>query len=384
MSTLYLHIGFPKTATTFLQDVVFPKATSLSYVSKPTVRLGHREVRFGTRFSYAPALWRDRGTSLLSQILGPEPEGEAPSDVLISDEGFGGGLTGPEPWIPASRPHHDRETGPHSTRTHIEELRKVAGEWGFSQMRVIMGIRRQDEKIASGYAQMSHKVRGASQKNFERWVHRILDPDRGYYEGGGIHHNYYLFWQQVTKAVGAENTLVLPLEHLKEDMGGYLSRLFRFLEIPEEGTDIIASLSEPENLKRNANTSSSKDVWHLKAPMRTGPRFRPGRLFRALGFPHRMPLRWPDFRRGTDIRLTPDLRAYILGVYADENRRLDRALDEVDLRSYGYWPVPKKHGEQNQGQESRDVTPTPPNGEPAVQRIRRQPRRSETAGSETG
>jgi hypothetical protein len=197
---------------------------------------------------------------------------------------------------------------------------------------------------------------GASQKNFERWIRRILDPDRGYYEGGGIQHNYYLFWQQVTVAVGTENTLVLPLEHLKEDMSGYLSRLFRFLEIPEEGADIIASLSEPENLKRNANTSSSKDTWDLKAPIRTGPWFRPGRLFRALGFPHRMPLRWPDFRRGKEIRLTSELRAHILGVYADENRRLDRALEEVDLRSYGYWPVPKSNESKIRGRKAKTRT----------------------------
>jgi hypothetical protein len=32
MSTFYLHIGFPKTATTFLQDVVFPEATSLNFL----------------------------------------------------------------------------------------------------------------------------------------------------------------------------------------------------------------------------------------------------------------------------------------------------------------------------------------------------------------
>lgn len=357
MSTLYLHIGFPKTATTFLQDVVFPQINSISCFKKPLIHLGDRKERFGTRFSYSPALWRDRGTELLSQVLGPAPRGKTTSDALLSDEGFGGGLTGPQPWIPASRPHHDRETGPYSTRTHLEELEKAAREWGFSRIKVIMGIRRQDGKLASGYAQMSHKVRGASQKNFERWVRQILDPDQGYYEGGGVHHNYYLFWQQITEAVGVENTLVMPLELLRENRDAYLSRLFDFLEIPEEGESIKASLFESENLQRNAR-SSSKDTWGIRTPMRRGPTLRPGRLFGFLGmnFPYKLPLRWPDFQRGQEVHLTPELKSYILGVYAEGNQCLDHAIEEIDLHSYGYWPAPQtqetRAGPENADQEA--------------------------------
>lgn len=73
-------------------------------------------------------------------------------------------------------------------------------------MKVIMGIRCRDRKMASGYAEMPHKGRGVSQEGFERWVRRLIDPERGYYEGGSVQHNYFFFWQKVTEAVGAENT----------------------------------------------------------------------------------------------------------------------------------------------------------------------------------
>lgn len=336
MSTLYLHIGFPKTATTFIQKVVLPEITSIKCFAKPKVRLGDRKDRLGTRFYYSPQLWADRGKEVLGQVLGPEPQGKVKEDVLISDEGFGGGLTGPRPWMPSTRPHHDRENGPFLTQAHLAEFRKVLMNWGFSQLKVIMGIRRQDRKMASGYAQVSDKVRGASQENFERWVHRVLDPDRGYYEGGGVQHNYYLFQQKISKAVGEENVVLLPLEHLKEDRSEYLRRLFDFLEIPKEGDRITESLARSSNLKRNVH-SSSEDTWQLRPPRRNGPRFRPWRVFRALGFPFRMPLRWPDFRRGQRVRLTPELQSYILDTFAEGNRRLDQKVDDLDLQSYGYW-----------------------------------------------
>lgn len=341
MTTLYLHIGFPKTATTFLQDAVFPKISSISCFKKPRVQLGDRKERLGTRFYYSPQLWREKGFDLFSQVLGPKPQGEAKEDVLISDEGFGGGITAPHPWIPATRPRQDRENGPHSTCVHLMELRKVALEWGFSQVKVIMGIRRQDRKLASGYAQVSDKVKGASQENFERWLRRVLDPARGYYEGGGLHHNYYLFWQKITEAVGAENLLVLPLELLQENMSEYLGRLFDFLDLPEEGKHITTSVHENANRKRNAR-SSSENTWRLREPMNTGLRLRPGRLFRTVGLPDRLPLRWPDFGREEEIRLTPELKASILNVYAAGNRCLDRVIKEVELQSYDYWPPPKE------------------------------------------
>lgn len=359
MATLYLHIGFPKTATTFLQDTVFSEVGSISYFKKPRVQIGDRQgggrkERLGTRFYFSPQLWREQGIDFFSQVLGPEPQGRATEDVLISDEGFGGGITAPEPWIPETRPRQNRQSGPYSTHAHLVELREVALEWGFSRVKVIMGIRRQDEKLASGYAQVSDKVKGASQKSFEQWVHRVLNPAQSYYEGGGLHHNYHLFWQKITEAVGAHNTLVLPLELLKEDRSRYLGRLFDFLDRPAEGQRIGASLRERTDLKRNVR-SSSKDTWRLQSPINTGPRLRPGRLFQALRLPERLPLRWPDFRREKEIRLTPELKAFILKFYAEGNLQLDEAIEDVDLKAFGYWPRPQVSDSEKQRAGDKNV-----------------------------
>lgn len=352
---------------------MLPKILSIDCYTKPTIRLGGRTERFGTRFYYSPNVWRERGKELFSQVLGAEPQGDVDTDVLISDEGVGGGVTAPQPWVPMSRPLQDRQNGPYATRCHLEELGRVARVWGFSRLRVIMGIRRQDRKLASGYAEVSDRVRGASQENFERWVRRVLDPGRAYYDGGGVHHNYYLFWKQITRAVGPQDVLVLPIEQLREDWAAYVERLFAFLDIVAEGLSIRHRLSQSEGSLRQNVRAAVIDTWCLRTPMEMGLRPWLGRLVRAWGDVDHLPLPWPDWRYEPKIRLTPDLKAFILGVYADKNRRLDRAIDDVDLRSYGNWPTPQAYTApeqrgraQNQERRHENVVSSPNASHPSV------------------
>lgn len=54
-------------------------------------------------------------------------------------------------------------------------------------------------------------------------------------------------------------------------------------------------------------------------------------------YSYRLSLQWTDFQRGEEIRLTPELKGDILGIYSEGNRRLDLAIEGLGLRSYGYW-----------------------------------------------
>ena len=48
-------------------------------------------------------------------------------------------------------------------------------------------------------------------------------------------------------------------------------------------------------------------------------------------------LRWPDFSRESEIRLTEALRAEILAAYEEGNRSLDERCSRLNLGEYGYY-----------------------------------------------
>ena len=73
----------------------------------------------------------------------------------------------------------------HSFVAHIGRIADVVSDWGFSGVKFLATRRRQDARLASECAQNSHKVRGASQDNFENWVRDLLHDPVEHYAGGG-------------------------------------------------------------------------------------------------------------------------------------------------------------------------------------------------------
>lgn len=341
---LYIHLGPGKTATTFLQNVVLAKVRSVESLVEPVVELGEEEVRFGDLFNFPLQVWEDSGAAAFAHLI---QNRERQGSLIISDEHVFGGLASPRPWM---IPDPLRKIGPivrlcrqmngqtetYSMAAHLKKISDVATKWGFADTKVLAATRRQDTRLASGYAQVSDRVRGASQEGFEIWVRHLTQNPVGYYIGGGLKLDYLAWYNEIESAVGANSLCMLPFELLEENEGDFVRRYLTMLGVEESDANRVVDDLGSGNQKQNVS-SKTESVWMLREPVRTGPRLRPARLWSALGLPGRLPLRLPDFSREKSISLTPDLSREILDVYEQSNRQLDNVLPELELSRYDYY-----------------------------------------------
>jgi len=324
--TIYLHIGLPKTGTTYLQKQIFPKLHSLNYLHKPltTFLQDGSDPIYGIMdraFKHSAAIWEGLGDEIFSRLTRElkDPSIE-PRSLLISDEGAVG-----------SRPYF--------LRSHLNQFSKKAAEWGFESLKIICIFRRQDQWIGSHYAQTSNRNPNASQRDFEAFVDAWLDKKQRYYSKG-IVLDYKTLRDQLVMAVGADSVLMLPYELLKTDSPAYINRILDFLNANvdsialEGGTETNSQRNAP---KHNVH-SLTHDVWAIRDQTLKDTRtiqLRPGRLFNALGLPTVIPLRLPNVSREPSIRLTEPLKKKVLAAYAQSNRAFAADLG-MDLKQYGY------------------------------------------------
>lgn len=338
-NTFYLHVGPPKTASTFLQKTILPQIADIRCHTKPTVTFGDSEINFRDLFLFSPDLWktfRKEPFAFLKDSISKE------QDVLVSDEGIYRRPASPQPRldlrqkkygpIVKANPKAGGRQDHTSFRSHLDALREGARKQGFSQTKVLLTVRRQDEMLASLYAQLSRFVRGASQENFERWALHLTNDRAGFYLGGGQKLSYYLWYESIVEALGETNVLLLPFELLRESTSGFLKRWLKFLGV-ESAVSIANSLSDT----RAKNRRSGSDLkWDISPPIRK-LNLRPSRVFKAFGLPTSLPARWPDFQRDEEIRLTRELSQETLRSYEEENRRLDNQGLDLNLKEYGYY-----------------------------------------------
>lgn len=342
MATLFLHVGPPKTATTFLQREVLSRIQSVRYLDKPTVPLDTEPVSFGDLFCFSPDIWTE-GEGF-ARLLDVHPDLEA-TDCIISDEHIYGGFASPQPWTARSGEAYgpvvrtDRQTdgrpGLSLVARHLQRLSEAAAARGFSEVKVLSTTRRQDRKLASGYAQMSSRVQGASQAHFEQWVRHLIHDPIGRYAAGGEKLDFYSWWQKATEALGNDHVLFLPFERLNEDPADFLREWLAFLEL-KRADEVVENLLRSGLQKRNVQ-SKARSVWALKKPKQIGPSISIPRALQKFGLPEEMAVRWPDISRGSEIRLTAELSTDILGAFAESNRLLEKAVPNLDLERYGYY-----------------------------------------------
>lgn len=293
--TLFLHIGLPKTASTFLQQGVFRNLAHLRTAIMPKDRLFARPENdrlLSSVFKRSDTIWLRQGNEILDGLFGADWRSDQ-RDLLLSDEAIG------------------RTASRHGLLgAHLNAMRDELREQGVTRMRIACFIRRQDQWLASHYAQISDRRPKAGQADFERMVTELADPwDERFTFGALLDHA--ATYRTLTAAVGAGEVTMMPMEWLIADRPALGRGLSEWLE-REPGELQIAS-DETANVRKSGALS-----WHL----------RPGSRVQKIY--------WAARRRPSSIVLTPELSRSILKVYADSNGELVRSTG-LDLDSMGYF-----------------------------------------------
>jgi hypothetical protein len=296
---------------------------------------------FSDLFCLFPEVWREIGKEYLRKWA--EPAFQSGRDLVISSEGIYGGLATPRPWYPSrvgwltGEVNVLRETNglpSHaSSATHLRAVADAAADIGFSQTKILATVRRQDTKIASGYAEMSSSIAHASQANFETWVNMLTGDPIGQYALGGEKLNYGAWWKQVSKKVGSENVLLLPMELLGVEQNKFLGHWLDFLGLQDlHGTYL--PFDESGATKRESSVSDN--TWSLRPPARD-VRALPFRVLRKMGLVSVTKRLFSFPKRDKVIRLTNEISDKILAYYEQSNRDLDSQIDQINLQKFGYY-----------------------------------------------
>lgn len=311
-TTLYLHIGLPKTGSTWLQDEVFPELTHLEAFSVPRTKLfqdqGDRAVErrlMACVLGRSVAVWEALGDAVFEELLGAQVTWmERKRSVLVSDEAIG---------RQASRPE--------AVAAHLAAMRERAREWGFDRLKVICAVRRQDRWFASHFAQMSDRTASPSQTGFAEKIASYIDPGKGRYKIGMLL-DYAALHEALTQVLPGD-VQFLPYEEMLVAPEAFLTKLLRGLDTPEAD---VARLTERRTKRANVRSEGAEGrLWRLRAP---------SILLPLVG--QRLPLPdmlWP--RR--TIELTSELSASVLSAYRVSNETF-ASRSGLDLSAYGYFP----------------------------------------------
>jgi hypothetical protein len=363
MTDLVIHIGLPKTATTTLQEHVFP--LSPYYLGK---RLRWSPAtRFAADLSHLCAAMSDHSSghtreqveAWVARVLReaerrPAPESATAAPIVISDEGLSRWLSPGGPYTPINQTEGSEASYrgaalQRSGRIPISRLLEdhLVPVWTqHGAVSVIMTLRDRADLLASLYAQQSHLMPFACQEDFERQVRSVAatrDP-------------YVRFAASVAalqQAVGDHgDVLALDLATLRAPHS--VAALAGLTGIPSE--QLLVALGHHRNRRSSAGEEGSWELrgsspalgWALRfakalRSTRPGKRllesesqlaFEVRRAFNRLivdgvvGIRGRADGRTQASPLARRIVVTDELRSAVSAAFADDDRQLARLLED--------------------------------------------------------
>lgn len=201
---IYLHVGMPKTATTFLQARCFPYYKGLHYQNKDIRDLVDRII-------YTNPIFLDlkRTRQEFDGLLRNMSE----ERLLISQERLFGNML---------RNYHDN--------VYLAGCLKVV----FPNAKLIMVIRKQDELVESIYKQSLQSWHHQGINNFLNYRHGSFEDSGDQLGQPSLdvkQMDLYRYVQNYVEHFGRENVFVLPYELLRHDQRAFLERLAGILNV---------------------------------------------------------------------------------------------------------------------------------------------------------
>jgi hypothetical protein len=275
---LTLHIGLPKTGTTFLQYQIFKRQKGVQYIHDPLNTADDSIERLIKRYFRCTEESLGRLAETIPRVL---PHG----NVLVSNENIS--MKASEVW---------RSAGP-TPADFAERLERLSPAVG--GIRIILGIRRQDQWLGSRYAESAKNFEEFGQKDFEARMEAIAHSPLS---GALQWLDYATVYDRLAEAIGENNVMAVPSEELLHSPESTLRTLGDFLG--HHGlVEAYHSARATRDVRRNV-LSTGKNTWQLR-------------------------------KRDTSIELSDDLAEQVLTRFREENRALDKVL-EGRLGSHAY------------------------------------------------
>ncbi len=327
---LYMHIGLPKTGTTLMQDKVFRCIDELVPIVDKKSRIldgGRERGVIAPVFQRSPGIWRDLGLDLFDDIFGEYVNKifKTEKKVILSDEEVMGGVIMPSEYRGSRWNRKARD--PYKIGIHLEEMLDTAHAWGFSNIKVILVIRRQDTWLASLYAQISDRIDRPSQDNFVKQIDHILCESKGYYEHG-VKLDYHLVHEILTNKVGTHNVCIVPYELLKDKPTKFINKWLDFLEI--KGICHRNTINV-DTLRSKNKRSQSESSWNIRM-YNTSIYTYYNRILHTLNYYIKSMLGINNER----IFLTKGISEKVMNVFSNSNKKLENK-DAIGLDRYNYY-----------------------------------------------
>ena len=250
---LTLHIGLPKTGTTYLQKIILPKA--------PEVMLIHRMQgteagavcmdlrRYVRTNALAAAVLRRRIRAALAPLAA---RAQAEQRVmLVSAENIS---VHPIDFWRQTNP------SPEAVARRLAALADGPGA-GLAPVRVLIGLRRQDQWLASRYAESGKDMPQLSQRDFDRRLAEIAAARElpGALAWLDHHHIYSAF----SAALGAQNVHLYRLERIAAKPALTLEHIGRFVGGEALGRSLRRLGGKKRGQPRNV-LSLGENTWRLR------------------------------------------------------------------------------------------------------------------------
>ena len=322
---LYLHIGYPKTATTLLQMHFYPKLDGIHYLG---IRYEEAK-RFYFPEQAVEALVlanRDKTTAIGAEVSKRlyEDLGELPG--LLSLEKIIGSFftprrSGTDGWV---------WTSPEAAADAIRYLFLP----NLFDVKVIITLRKQTDALPSKYAQSftSAYSKIPELETFTKFIKSVCSDVNSPVRRGYDFERVILPFEKV---FGRKNLLILPYERFGENPERFCRSLTEFMGI-KHNPDLV-----PTNRRENVREGTGPGKQHSRATLwsqagdgvkRIFPRLR---LPRGGVFDMLRSIRSPWQADPGVIALDEESRIAIESVYADSNRRIS-ARYGLNLEQFGY------------------------------------------------
>ena len=323
---IYIHIGYPKTGTTTLQNYLFPEHSQIDYVRSK-----------GSNFSFITDVFYSRENAFKKKKTEIKKELEAYSKscktnkIVYSEESFTSFSMffrfEPIPYIYTLEPNSiARKLGCAFIDTNV-----------FNSSKVILTIRRQDELLKSMYAQVYNLAfkRFSHTNSFQKFLKYAFSENSDGFILDAINYNDSVL--EYEKIFGNGNVCVLVYEEFKLNPKNYIKKLASFIGVDEQ--EAMNLIENKHDNKRSSESGYMSDERNLKELINYYKNKLLGK--RQLGIKARWLHRllesvYVPGRKLIDISFDEGQIKYLNEMFAEGNQSLsDR--HQLDLCKYGYF-----------------------------------------------